>query len=231
MTWNKVYPLTTTNICASVTQTQANFAAIESVMSAEHGSYFSALSGTHLYGRCSVMFSGTYSAIKALTGSSPTTGALAFDTECGVCRIYDGETWPRISAAYFSRLHAYTSTAQSIPATTWTSLTLTTESYDSLAEFTVTTGVITIANAGWYLIVGTITWPTETSTEYQKAAGIYVGSSRKTSSISYGKEVRETEVADIINLSASSTITLRAYHSYTSNISIVGANLMLTRLS
>jgi len=235
MAWNKVYPLLTTNISGSVTQITTNFTAIESVMSAEHVSYLAALSGTHRYGQVSTMFSGTYAAILDLanpaTSAAPATGALAYDTGCGVCRIYDGSAWPRVTATYFSRLHGYRSTSQSIASAAWTEVVLTTESYDSLAEFTASTGVTTIVAPGWYLVVGTITWPTETSLNYKKGVGIYIAGISACRDVKYGKEVRETEVYDIINITAGQGVKLYAYHSYGSSISIAGANLMLTRLS
>jgi hypothetical protein len=231
MTWSKVYPILTTNISASVVQIEGNLSAIASTMSGEHAPYSNTtLKGTHLYGSVSTMFSGTLSAISTL--SNPAVGALAYDTQCGVCRIYDGATWPRITATYFSRLHGYRTTSQAIGSVTWTTIILSTESYDSLAEFTSTTGAIAIVESGWYLIIGTITWPTESSNNYQKTAAIYVNDTdRKATDTKYGKEEIEMEVVDIINLTATDTVQLKAYHSYTSNVSVVGANLMITRLS
>ncbi len=234
MTWTKTYPvLSGDTISASVTQIRANWEAIASALSGEHVALTDSLSGTHLYGRVSSMLSGTYATIAAL--SSPASGALAWDTTCGVCRIYDGTTWQRITGSYFSRVKILTTTPQSIPASSWTSITLAKETgyYDSLDEFTASTNYLVVKASGWYFIRGLIVWPYWTAAlDYQKKAGIYIGiSTLKTSDTKYGREELLCEVADIINLTAGDTIYLAAYHNYTSNISISSATLTLTRLS
>ena len=231
MVWDKSYPtLSGDDIDDSVTQIRTNWSAIESVLSGEHAAISNALSGTHLYGRASIMFSGTYSQISAL--SSPATGALAWDTQCGVCRLYTGSEWPRITATYFSRLHVARSSTQVIAPATWTSIVFNAESYDSLDEYSLATNAITITSSGWYLLVGTIVWPVEASLNYQKIAGLYVGlSTRVTSNTVYGKEALVTEVMDIVNLSAGNTIYLGSYHSNASNVSVQSASLIITRLS
>jgi hypothetical protein len=164
--------------------------------------------------------------------SNPQTGALAFDTECGVCRIYNGSSWPRISATYFSRFHGYRSATQAISSATWTTVALTSESYDSLNEISVSEGgIVTMAASGWYLIMGAVYWTAETSLNYVKIAGIYVGATRKTSDIKYGKEELVTTAMDIINLSAGDNVYLKAYQSYSGSVNILAATLILTRLS
>jgi hypothetical protein len=226
--WNKVYPTATgVAISASVDQIRQNWIAMEDCLAEEHESLDSALSGTHLYGRVSAMASGTYATIYGL--SNPATGAIAFDTQCGVCRIYTGSTWPRITGSKFSRAHIYSASSQAITPLTWTQVVLASESYDSLSE--AANSSITVVAAGWYLVIGTITWTAETINDYQKVAGIYVGSTRVATDTKYGHEEIETEVMDIVELSASNSVKLRAYHTHTSNVNIIAANLILTRLS
>jgi hypothetical protein len=226
MAWDKTYPLLTTNISASCPQIDANFAAIEGTVSAEHGSLVAATSGTHGYGRVSAMLSGTYATIAALT--SPATGALAFDTTCGVCRIYNGSSWVRMTGTYYSRVHAYSTATQVIPTATWTAITLGTESYDSLAEFTIA-GSPTVGQAGYYLIIGTATWASEFYAKKQLA--ITVDATRVATMTGYGPHITELEVADIQYLTAAQAVALSVKHGHGSNQSIEGANLILHRLS
>ena len=227
MAWSKTYPIGTTNISASTVQLTSNWIAIEDSTDDEHAALDNALSGTHLYGRVSAMFSGTYATIAAI--SSPGTGALAYDTTHGVVRIYDGSSWKVVTSNTFARAHLYSNTAQAIPATAWTQAVLGEEAYDSLSI--ATNSSITVPAAGYYLVVGHATWPSEAVNSYQKACGIYVGATRKVTDTKYGKEERETEAVDIIYMAASSVVKLYVYHTYTSNISIAAANLILTRLS
>ena len=231
MAWNKVYPtLSGDTISASVTQIQANWSAIEGVLSGEHASLTNSLSGTHLYGRTSVMFSGTKAQIDAL--SSPNTGALAWDTQCGTCKIYTGSTWASITSSYFSRVHLSLTSPQAIGPGTWTSVIFNNESYDGLDEYSINSNILQLTGAGWYLGIGTIIWPTETTLDYQKIAAIYLGTTtRKAVDVKYGKETTTCEVADVIYFEASSTIYLGAYHSHSENRSIQSASLIITRLS
>ncbi len=225
--WNKVYPLTSTVISASVNQIQANWAAIGAALSAEHGALAASTSGTHLYGRVSVMLSAAYASMPAASAS---TGAILFDTTCGVCRISDGTSWLVSTSSYYSRAHIYSNSTQSIPTTAWTQVVLGSESYDDLDEATNSKFVATAT--GYYLIIGTITWPQETTNIYQKVAGLYVNTStRKATDAKYGISEVETEVIDVVSLTALDEVILKAYHNHSANVGILAANLIVTRLS
>lgn len=239
MAWNKVYPvLEGDSIKDSVTQIAANWLAIDGVLSAEHAALSTSLSGTHLYGRVSTMFSGSKEAITDL--STPATGALAWDTTCGVCRIYNGTLWPRITEAEYSRAQVLLSVPQAIAAPTvdgpqWTPIVFNTAPlYNSLLEYDLTSNALTIAATGWYLVRGVVSWDLNwlAAADYQKTAAIYVGvSTKKTSDIKYGKEELTCEVIDILNLTEGDVIYLAASHTNPTIVNASFASLTFSRLS
>jgi hypothetical protein len=76
MAWNKAVPATTTIVSSSCAQFLANWQALATTMSAQHGA-ITLSSSTHSAGTCEILYVGTTAQVAALT---PAACAVAWDT-------------------------------------------------------------------------------------------------------------------------------------------------------
>ena len=176
MSWRKLYPNSDNAINEIPAILRDNFDAIEDAYDLEHYSPSSgsaAVSGEHRLGLVGAIYEGTTAQIAALT--SPQDGALAYDTTVGVLIRYNGSAWFRIGANYWSRFRAYASSGTAVTSgASAQTLVFDTENYDTLAEYSTTTGIFTALASGYYLLVAQITMAasgTQTTTAVTSAKG------------------------------------------------------------
>jgi hypothetical protein len=155
-TWLKNSPTTNNKIKEIPAIIQDNFDAIEDAYELEHYSPASAnvVPGAHRLGVIGAIGQGT---TVELTGSSPLSGALAYDTTRGILRRYNGASWNDIGTSYHSRVRAYLSSSVPITASTGgvggRDIVYDTEDYDTLGEYDNTTGIFTAKASGYYVVI------------------------------------------------------------------------------
>jgi hypothetical protein len=233
--WNKFYPqIIGTSVSGSVapdplSQIRANWQFIQDWWGVQHTTFTSAGSGGHTAGKVGSVLVDTTANIALL--SEPGTGALAYNTTVGQLQIYDG-AWSGISCSAYSRIR-YVFGSQSISGTTWTAMTCAgagSGTYDTLSEFSVTTFRFTAVAAGYYLVRGSILFPTDAN-NYTKGVSISVDGSLLSKMTRYGSTILNLSITDVLPLSIGDYIQLAAYHDYASPITITSGTLQIMRLS
>lgn len=225
MAWDRTKPTSTTSPCASTVAITSNWSAVEDWWNVEHYTFSSALSGMHKAGIFGAVLTGTNATIEAI--SSPGTGALCFDTTCGVTRIRrSDDNWDRLTEDHYSRVKL-TSTNDTLATGAWTELSMSTETYDSLGEHGIT-GLLVKA-AGYYLVRVHGVFPSNGN--YEKAVGVYVAGARYSQAGGYGTRVTFVECVDIVYAAANALIEAYAYNGSGSPIILPSSSLILTRLS
>jgi len=112
--------------------------------------------GRHVPGKVQAVFIGTTAEINALTGM--TKGSLAYDTDLGLLKIFNGSDWDTIgvggvgTAAQRLAFAGYLGSNQNIPSNTETVVEVDTETFDSGSVFNTGTYKYTPNKAGMYLV-------------------------------------------------------------------------------
>ncbi len=99
MGWNKTIPTSGSLVASLSSIFEDNWSATDSVLSKEHNSLSTSISGRHLAGKSGILFKGTSAEIAAIT--SPETGALAQDTDKGQIYRYTGTAWSNMGSEDF----------------------------------------------------------------------------------------------------------------------------------
>lgn len=234
--WVANWPLSSSEMSGSTEQIRTNWDAIEDWWAVEHGGITSATSGAHLIGHTGILLVDAASGISAL--SCPGTGSLALNTSLGTMQIYRYDStnssagWQGITDVSFQRLRKGFG-SQSIPASTWTKLTCAaaatfSEAYDTLSAWS--NYKYTIPGPGYYVVATRATWPTTTS-DYNKGIAIYKNGSAITRAKRYGESVLSTNISDIVYLTTSDYIEVYVWHSHTSEVTVGGGSIHITRVS
>ncbi len=234
MAWNKTWPVSegtgTSAVSGSTEQLRANWLAMEAVFQQEHVSIPSANAGDHYPGKTGFVYYGTTSAISAI--SSPGTGALAYTSDTGEFLIHvPSGTWDRVTEDYWSRIRESTTVAQTITNNLWTKVTIASGAsgtYDGLSEFS--SNRWTALGSGYYLIIGTVSYPS-TKSNYYKAVAISKNGSRVSIVQFYGSAYRTVQVADIVSITAEDYLELYTSHLAGANVNITGASFVIHRIS
>jgi hypothetical protein len=172
--WQKTFPNSEHKIKDIPAVVQDNLDAIEDAYELEHYSPLSmnTTSGAHQLGIVGIVGEGTTA---ELTGSSPLSGALSYDTTVGILRRYDGASWNDIGSNYWSRVRAYASSGASVTAgASAQTLIYDTEDYDTLNEYDNATGIFTAKASGYYIVIAQasmVASGTQTDTGITSATG------------------------------------------------------------
>lgn len=150
MTWNKTIPTTGSYVVDIPTIFGDNWDAIEDITGVQHYTFTDSLSGRHKPGLTPIMSSAATSSITGTT--SPSTGAIAQDSDKGIHYIYDGNSWEQINLLAHSRVIAYRNADYTITAGTTGLIPFDTESIDQLDEYNNTTYTFVAKTAGFYYI-------------------------------------------------------------------------------
>ncbi len=160
MAWNKLYPLDSTGVSASVSGVRDNWQAIETIFDAEHYTFTETTSGYHRPGRMGSIWYVPEANKSLMTTADIGTGGLVYSSNYGVLWRWNGSAWKRITEDYFSRVsvHNDPTDLQTLTTGVTAELDLTDsdtsgwiETYDGMGEFS--TNQITIACSGYYLVI------------------------------------------------------------------------------
>ena len=150
MGWNKNLPASSSNIIDIPIIFSDNWLAIQVIFGIEHYSLTVPLSGKHQPGKTGIIYSGTTSAISAI--SSPESGALAWDTTLGVTKRYTGSTWEIVENFNTTRIQAYRTGDTTIAASSASAVPYNSETKDELSEWDSASYIFTAKSAGTYWI-------------------------------------------------------------------------------
>lgn len=150
MSWNKTLPTTGSYIVDIPEIFSGNWTAIENILGEEHYTFTDVLSGRHKPGIVPVMLSAATSAITGIT--SPSTGAIAQDSNKGIHYIYDGDSWEQINLLAHSEVIAHRDADYTITAGATALIPFGTEDTDKLGEYNNSTYTFTAKAAGFYYI-------------------------------------------------------------------------------
>lgn len=168
MAWSTTLPTSSTLIADIPSIHQANWDIISKTIGHEHYGFTSSLSGKHTASATPVLCAGTTAVISAIT--SPTSGAIVWDTTLGVGKMYLG-SWNQINMLAISRVDAYLSTDTALVhghglSANATVVPFNTEVKDTLSEYNNTTTYIftSVASSGYYLVQATICYSVSSGT-------------------------------------------------------------------
>lgn len=158
MTWQPTRPSTEDEIAEIPSVLQGNWSAIDEIFGVAHYKFGTSLSGRHVAGQPGLVYTGSQTAIDAIT--IPVSGALALASGTGMELYYNG-AWKDVGRNGWSHVRAYLST--SIPFTACTThvadtqiIIFDTESFDTLGEYNNTTGTFTASAAGPYVVTASV---------------------------------------------------------------------------
>ena len=174
--WQPALPVSGTKMVDFPAIATGNWDHLEDVINVEHYAMDSSLSGQHRPGKVAAVYVGPTASIGGLT--SPTTGALAYDTDLGHYKWYNGNTWENLSDRFkYSAVSVYCSSDQTLSYATVCTAALTNEEFDVLSEWDGTYGhrSMQISASGFYLISATFLCQFPSNTSVSAAVNV-VGS-------------------------------------------------------